>query len=391
MARLFKKHPMSIFLVIPSDQGVLDLGQRTFDRLGKVAFESIDDNSMESSVGVVTLEDYRSTEFGPGNVEFGSYVVGAIRIDARKVPKSALDKLFEDMLDTEKAQREADEDGTVHISRDRRTEIREQAALKLRAQVPPTIKVVDFFWNRTTGLAFLTDKSKVAVEAFVAMFNCAFGPAIELRQMDVTDILPGADNSDINTGQDFLTWMWGLRDKNSAFLAGGMAFSAYITDQVEICDNHKTLTAKFDDDTTEIDTGVKLGLRVSKALIKIEYGEENEHWCTFLLSSGLFPILEVSIPNAKFAPGTEFEGALLQQIGTLEEAFTRLHLLLVCYAVQHRPEVIAKGLSQGELADILEAPDTMSGYLEEGQTLVSVRDVHFITKPFSPPVEEEAA
>jgi len=62
MARLFKKHPMSIFLVIPSDQGVLDLGQRTFDRLGKVAFESIDENSMESSVGVVTLEDYRSTK-----------------------------------------------------------------------------------------------------------------------------------------------------------------------------------------------------------------------------------------------------------------------------------------------------------------------------------------
>lgn len=394
MARLFQKGPMTVFMVTKSDQGVLDLGHRTFDRMGKYKFKSIDEGAEESSVGFAVLEDYRSTDFQPGVVEFGDYVVGSVRLDVRKVVKSALDKLHQDMIDAERDKVEAGEDGQIVISKARRKELREQAALKLRAKTVPSIKVVDWWWNQTTGLAYLTDKSKGAVEAFISLFNAAFGPAYELCPVELSNILPNADNVELNVPQDFLTWMWGHRS-DSAFLSSGMSFSAYLDTgyDVVVNDNNKKITAKIDDDKdgfTELETAVKLGCRVSKATIRIEHGEENEHWCSFVLDAKMFPLAEVSIPNAKFSPGADFEGALMQQIGTVEEAFAHLRMLLVCYATQHRSETISMGLNPPELAELRDAPDTISKYLEEGQHLLSVRDVHFMTKPPKVPKDEAA-
>jgi hypothetical protein len=379
-------------MAVPSDQGVLDIGQRSFDRMERVGFVSIDDNAEESSTGFVTLEDYRSAEFGPKDVEIGGYIVGSVRIDVRKVPKSALDKLHQDKLDEERAR--IQEEGLDHVSKARSKELREQAALTLRAKVPPTIKIVDWFWNQTTGVVFLTDKAKGVIEAFVNLFNSAFGPDHELARVEIGNILPNADGVEFNLGQEFLTWLWGLREKNSAFLVGGMHFSAWIDKKVTISNNHKSLEAKFDDDATEIDLGVRDGLRVSKALIRIEYGEDNERWCTFMLDAGLLPVVEMAIPNTKYTPGSDFAGALLTQIGTIEEAFTRFRLLLISFAVQYRPDVIAPGLTQPQLQEVRETPDTMSQFLEDGQHLLSVREVMFYSKGGAIPdalTEDEAA
>ena len=390
MGRLLAKHPLTIFLVVPNDQGVLDTDERTFDKMKKVAFESIDETADESSIGFVVLENYRSTNFSPGVVEFGEYVVGSVRLDMRKVPKAALDKLHDDYLDAEKDKNK--ENGIEHIAKDRRKELRELAALKLRAKVPPTPKVVDFWWNTKTGLAFLTDKSKVAVDAFIGLFRAAFGPGYELRAVEITNILPNAAEVEVNVGLDMLTWLWGCRSKGSAFLASRVPFTAYIDGKVSIASNHEKMSATCDggeDTFAEIDAGIKFGKRVSKALIKFEYGEGNEHWCIFELDAKLLPILEVSIPNAKCTPGSDFEGALMQQIGNLEEAFNRLRLLFVCYATQFNPEAIGIGISQPQLMELRDTPDTISGYLNEGDMLISIRDNHYIIKPVL--LDEDAA
>ena len=86
---------------------------------------------------------------------------------------------------------------------------------------------------------------------------------------------------------------------------------------------------------------------------------------------------------------SDFEGALMQQIGNLEEAFNRLRLLFVCYATQFNPEAIGIGISQPQLMELRDTPDTISGYLNESDMLISIRDNHYIIKPVL--LDEDAA
>lgn len=212
--------------------------------------------------------------------------------------------------------------------------------------------------------------------------------------VDITNVLPRAHELEDKIGPDFLTWMWSrLQQENNDYTAGGIPFKAYIDGEVTITSSKEKLTAKAkggDGTFKEINAGIEAGKRVDSAVLYFEYGEGGEHWAGFKLSANLFPIVEIAIPNAKVRAGEEFDGSLMQQIGTIEEAYARLRLLLVCYATMFKPEAIALGLQPTAINELREMPDMIADHLPEGGVLVSFRNSPCIAKAL-PPAEEEAA
>lgn len=315
MARLFKKHPLSVFEIVKSDQGTLIEPQSPCDDLKRMAFYDDPGMLQETVFGAVVLEDYRSTEFDPANCEFGEYVVWSIRIDTRKIPPAAL-KLS---VDTQIAQElvKAKELGKNFISRERKREIKEQCKLRLLSKIPPAPKVVDCWWNTLTGMAYMTDKSSAAVKAFVAVFDQAFGPRYCAAEFSVSD----SEAASIDLGAAMLNGLWGSRPRGKAF--GNGPCMAWLDNEITISAGVSEVRGVSGDsgvdDMEEIAVGIDSGKLVTRAAIILAKNGGDE-WARVKMDTGIFPLLNLSIPTVTHHDEEEFAGALMEQIGNIEEA-----------------------------------------------------------------------
>ena len=329
MGRLFKKHPLTVFRVVTSDQGLFALGgERTFDALRRAAFCVGNMDTIESCSGAVVLENYLSSNFGPGNIEFGEYIVFSIRTDTRKVPGSALrlavDTAMRDELEAAKAM------GASFISRERKREIKEQCKLRLMAKTVPSPKVADCWWNVKTGLAYLTDKSPSQIETFKSIFSEAFGPESYLEEFTLTESYA----HDQMTGDLLLNWMWQERATGCQFSdKKGVNFIAALDDKIVISEAGNEVRGTSESrpisQMSEIEAGINDGKRVNRAAFTIE--SAGEELARLEIDTSINPILSMSIPRITHHDEDEFAGALLEQIGNIEEAFDLLTELVTAY------------------------------------------------------------
>lgn len=327
MGRLFKKHPLTIYRVNTPDQGSLLSGERSYDQLQRVSFETIDDCVIEKTFGVVTIENYRSPWFEPGNTEFGEYVAFSIRIDERKLPGAALRRMVEDAIDDEKEKSKLE--GRDFVSRDRKREIVEQIKLKMLSRTVPTPSVADVWWNTKSGMLFLTDRSKAMKEALDDLFVGAFGTVYKLEELEL-----GLTAEREMIGKYFLTWLW---KKGSQIIsyhgANGLAF---IDDKVHAADAQEVLKAEKvkgkESDFEDIKRAVaEDGKEIIRALIRIEYQEREYEIET---DYNLTPILSLSVPTVTHHDEESFDGAMLSQIGNIEEAFGLFTKLLFNFELE---------------------------------------------------------
>ena len=98
---IFGKCPLTVFRVENPDQGLLMERGPLCDMLHQGAFSSIAKTTDARGFGFVTLENHRSTDFGPANVDFSPYHVFSLRIDERKVPPAALKETIEEAIEDE--------------------------------------------------------------------------------------------------------------------------------------------------------------------------------------------------------------------------------------------------------------------------------------------------
>jgi hypothetical protein len=343
MGRLFKTHPLTVFRAVKSDQGVLDIGDRSYDKLARVAFSPIgpESGSVEHSFGAATFENYRSTNFGPANTEFDEYIVFSLRADERKVPAAALNKEFEDAVDAE-LERNRDQ-GKNFVSRERKKEIKEQVKLRMLAHMPPVPKVVDVIWNTKTDLVFVTDKSKTALTRVENVFNAAFGPEYTLAPFELCDMLPMVEDiaSRSEFVRGFLTWLWKERASGNDYHVYDTNFVAYIEDKITIADAHESIAASVSGEAEgefmEIIQGVQSGKQVVQAGVSFErYVDEGVEKLAYmdLLGESLPSINSVTIPPVTHLDAEDVAGAMLIQIGNIEEAFGMLQHLIVHYVEQ---------------------------------------------------------
>lgn len=318
MGRIFKKHPLTVFRVVQNDQAPLPLGYSNHvdERLSKLAFEGIDNTTDEQSVGLVTIENYRSAEFGPGNCEFGEYIVFSVRKDERKIPAAALNRMVEDRIDEEMVK--VKEMGKNFISRARKAELKEQVRLRLLARAVPVPKVFDVWWNTQTDLLYITEKSPKLVELAVRMFDSAYGDKHHLEELTLFD------GDHVYDAADFLSRVWLRRPSDARFMAEtGERVSAWAEEKVNIADSNEEVRAVAQSDDMagfrEIRAGLESGKRVVKAQLVFD-SDTLGQFSAVVSAEGIPNIETLSVPRVTHDQEGEFDGALINQIGNMEFA-----------------------------------------------------------------------
>ena len=366
MPRLFKKHPLTVFRVVQSDQLTLETGESPCDKLRRAAFKNIADGNALSLPGVVVMEDYRSVDFGPANTEFGEYVVFSVRQDERKVPASALQLAVDDALEAEMER--VKELGKNYISRDRKREIKQQIKLRLEAKVPPTPKVADAWWNTSSGLVFLTGKAKGTREALSRLFEIAFGPRYALKEMNVMDIFPGITLGTANDfAMNFMDWVWNNGSARRMPFGDEMIL-VNVGDKVVVQGNGDKLTFSSEG-MCGLSTEIHEALSLSKRIVQlaIETGEDIDDYARIEIDTQLSPILSVSVPTVTHHDEEEFDGALYTQIGNVERAYERFLRMLVQFAAEKNREAL---LADTEVLTAASAcRDWLDKLREEGATI----------------------
>ena len=98
------------------------------DRLKRFAFVDIDNNSDERSFGWVCFDDMLDTNWEVAPPEKGAYLAFSLRLDTRRVPAAVFKKHFQIALKDLKEQ--VKESGKKFVSKDQKTELREQVLLR---------------------------------------------------------------------------------------------------------------------------------------------------------------------------------------------------------------------------------------------------------------------
>lgn len=142
------------------------------DRLRNNGFRDIDELPEERYVGWTSYEDMLDVTFMTNPVEKGVYLAFCLRLDTRRVPPAVLKKHTAVALRKEEAQLR--EMGKKFLSRERRKEVKEQVALKLRMRFLPIPAEFQVVWNTATNLVYFASTQQKMLDTFEDIFVRTF-------------------------------------------------------------------------------------------------------------------------------------------------------------------------------------------------------------------------
>jgi len=143
------------------------------DRLRKFAFRDIDETADERSFGWVCFDNMLDEQWRTAPPEKGAYLAFSLRIDTRRIPAAVLKKhvqlAMEHQLELMKAQ------GKKFLTRDQKTEIKEQVKLRIRARTLPIPAYFNVIWDTDKQLVYLGTTTDKVRELFEELFTKTFG------------------------------------------------------------------------------------------------------------------------------------------------------------------------------------------------------------------------
>ena len=142
------------------------------DRLRNNGFRDIDELPEERYVGWTAFEDMLDVTFTTNPVEKGVYLAFCLRLDTRRVPPAVLKKHTAIALRKEEAQMR--EMGKKFVSRERRKELKEQVALKLRMRFLPIPAEFQAVWNTAENLVYFASTQQKMLDTFEDIFVRTF-------------------------------------------------------------------------------------------------------------------------------------------------------------------------------------------------------------------------
>lgn len=146
-------------------------------KLKQYAIQDIDDIPEERAWGWTCFEDMLDTSWQSSPPEKGEYLSFALRLDTRRIPTAVLKKHLQLALHKEELQNR--EQGKKFISRERRTELRDQVRLRLLGRFLPIPAVFDVVWNTSTNLVYLASTQTKVAELFMNHFTLSFDLHLE--------------------------------------------------------------------------------------------------------------------------------------------------------------------------------------------------------------------
>jgi DNA recombination-dependent growth factor C len=157
------------------------------DGLKQHVIREIDNEATEKSVGWTTLEQPFEPEFERERFVIGSYFVFSLRIDRKTVPSKILKKhyLRACSLRLKGVERE-------FLSRNEKSEIKDQVRNSLVLKIPATPNVYDVVWNYENGELLFFTTQKMANEELETMFIKSFDlRLIRLFPYTMSDLMSG--------------------------------------------------------------------------------------------------------------------------------------------------------------------------------------------------------
>lgn len=329
-----------------------DIMATASEALASRAFQSIDHNAEEVSVGWVSLDDSDNNDFSDPDVACrDNYLAFSLRKDERKIAPALfrrhLDQACKEFLETNP--------GLQRVPKPRKEEIRENVRLGLLKQTLPVPATFDAVWDADTHIVTLSTLSTKNVETFETLFKLTFP---DLRLVPVTPYhraekvvgealapeLVKANRAESDTvldliedntwiGTDFLRWLLvqtmqasGEYVVNQDGPAGkGEGFVAYINDKLSLLGKNEDGVQKIvasgpQNNFGEVLTALEDGKVICEATI---YLEKEENLWKLTLKGDQFHFASLRSPGVKL----EKDDMVDEDMEKKAIFFERMHLL----------------------------------------------------------------
>ena len=147
------------------------------DRLKRNSFRDIDASAEERSFGWVSFDNMLDPDFILCPPEKGPYLTFTLRLDTLRVPPAVMKKHF--AVAVNEAMRAMRDQGKKFLTKEQKTEIREQVELRLRARTLPIPACFDVVWDTTRQLVYIASTQSKLTELFEELFTHTFGLHLE--------------------------------------------------------------------------------------------------------------------------------------------------------------------------------------------------------------------
>ncbi|MBF0302296.1 MAG: recombination-associated protein RdgC [Desulfamplus sp.] len=133
------------------------------------AITTIEDEYAEITMGWTPFESNFNPDFEKFTFTFGDFFLFSLRIDKKSVPSKIIQKHI-----SIEVQRKLKEEGRQFLSKNEKTEIKENVTDKLMRQMPSTPNIYDVLWNHEAQQVLFFSTQKAANEELETMFTKSF-------------------------------------------------------------------------------------------------------------------------------------------------------------------------------------------------------------------------
>jgi len=292
------------------------------------SFRSIDQGVEELSIGWVTPDDHRKTDFStPASFWRDNYLFLTVRQDKRAIPGALL----------RSRQREAEDDfldanpGFTRVPKQKREELRDAVRGALLQRTLPVPSTIDAVWDTRSGILTLATIGSKSVDLFDTLFKKTFegfrlvavhpfaraemviapetSEALAKANMASTESVLDLIRSNQWLGRDFLLWVTYRTLKASAEYrvcrpgpaTAGEAFVAYVNDRMVLCGGGDEGAQKITASGPQDRFGeVRMALRTGKAITEgTMYLEKGEHAWKLTLKGEMFHFASFKGPKVQ--------------------------------------------------------------------------------------------
>ncbi len=313
---------------IAGDRPPGDLFPWVAERLTSHGFISIDQGTEELSLGWVTTDDHRNSDFStPSAFWRDHYILFTMRQDKRSIP-AALLKAYQRVAEEEFLYNNP---GFTRVPKQKREELRETVRLSLLARILPVPSTCDAVWDTRSNILTITSTGAKTLDTFDALFKKTFDglrliavhPFARARRVvpeHLAEPLLKANRAgseavldliraNLWLGADFLLWATYRTLNDSAeyrverpgpALSGEM-FTAYVNDRMVLCgsgdDGAQKITVSGPQDRfDEVRMALTSGKMITEAAL---YLEKEEHLWKMTLKGELFQFASFKTPKVQ--------------------------------------------------------------------------------------------
>ncbi len=175
MSFLNSKSSFTRFMV--EEDGSKEALENALEKLKKYAFGDIDEIATERAWGWTSFDDMLDTNFEKTPLTKGEYICFSLRLDTRRIPPAVLKKHIRLALMQEEEKMQAV--GKKFVSKDRKTEIKEQVKQKLMARFLPIPAEFQVVWSQSKNMLYLASTNTKIIDLFTENFVLTFDLHIE--------------------------------------------------------------------------------------------------------------------------------------------------------------------------------------------------------------------